>query len=441
VLLAKFSEHIITNFPYLKGKKLLIAISGGLDSVVLTHLLFKQKFNLSLAHCNFDLREMDSNLDELFVKKLADQMNLTFFSKKFNTKQFAKKNNLSIQLAARNLRYGWFKNLLESEKLDFVLTAHHANDNIETFLINCIRGTGISGLTGIPLRNGNIIRVLLPFTRAEILQYAKENAITWREDLSNAELKYTRNKIRHQIIPLLKEINPNFLTSFNKTIQNLQMTRQIVEDTVNDLKQSIFSEEGEIQKINIEKLKKLKDPKAYLFELLKSYEFSEWNDINNLMDAQSGKQIVSKSHRIIKNRDFLLLSKRELNDKKEQQYLIKDSQTGLVKEDIKLKLIRSKFLDQNNVSEKTAFVDWDKLTFPLLVRKWQKGDYFYSLGMVGKKKLSKFFKDQKLSLIEKEKIWLLCSGDHVVWVIGKRLDDRFKITNQTKNILKIEQLQ
>jgi tRNA(Ile)-lysidine synthase len=441
VLLAKFSEHIITNFPYLKGKKLLIAISGGLDSVVLTHLLFKQKFNLSLAHCNFDLREMDSNLDELFVKKLADQMNLTFFSKKFNTKQFAKKNNLSIQLAARNLRYGWFKNLLESEKLDFVLTAHHANDNIETFLINCIRGTGISGLTGIPLRNGNIIRVLLPFTRAEILQYAKENAITWREDLSNAELKYTRNKIRHQIIPLLKEINPNFLTSFNKTIQNLQMTRQIVEDTVNDLKQSIFSEEDEIQKINIEKLKKLKDPKAYLFELLKSYEFSEWNDINNLMDAQSGKQIVSKSHRIIKNRDFLLLSKRELNDKKEQQYLIKDSQTGLVKEDIKLKLIRSKFLDQNNVSEKTAFVDWDKLTFPLLVRKWQKGDYFYSLGMVGKKKLSKFFKDQKLSLIEKEKIWLLCSGDHVVWVIGKRLDDRFKITNQTKNILKIEQLQ
>jgi len=443
-LLAALSEHINTHFSFLKNKKLLVAISGGIDSVVLTYLLQKLKFDISLAHCNFNLRGEDSDSDEKLVLQIAERFQLPVFKKSFETSDYAKKEKLSIQLAARNLRYQWFDVIVKENKLDYILTGHHADDNLETFLINAIRGTGLDGLTGIPEKNRNIIRLLLPFTREQIKKYAKENAIDWREDTSNMETKYVRNKIRHQVIPVLQELNPSLLSSFHKTLQNLKESRQIIDDTIQFVKnESVSTSEDGMIKIDINKLKDYNNPKAYIYELLKGYGFTEWNDITDLLEAQSGKQILSNRYRLVKNRNVLLLT--NLNDKKPEEeyktYQINKEDEIFVGEDFELRLSQ---IEHGKIIGKTkdiVFIDGDKLNFPLLVRKWKNGDYFYPSGMQGKKKLSKFFIDNKMSIIQKEKIWLLCSLDEVVWVIGERLDDRFKAVDKMKNILKIETIQ
>jgi len=449
-LLAAFTEHINTNFSFLKNKKLLIAISGGIDSVVLTYLLHQLKFEISLAHCNFQLREEDSDQDEIFVKQLADQLQLPVFTKSFATTQFAKKEKLSIQMAARKLRYDWFNVILNENKLDHILTAHHADDNLETFIMNTIRGTGLDGLTGIPEKNENILRLLLPFTRDQIEKYAHENTLVWRDDSSNVGVKYVRNKIRHQVIPVLKELNPSLLTSFSKTLQNLKGSRHIIKDSIENLKKTVVipvdptagEAEAGIQRIDIKKLKEYNNPKAYLYELLNEYGFSEWNDIADLLEAQSGKQIVSGTHRIIKDRDYLLLTNLDAANsiKKVKKYEISDKDEMLEGDDFKL--IFSRLASQNIMvkSQDIVFIDSNKLKFPLIVRKWKNGDYFYPSGMQGRKKVSKFFIDNKMSILQKEKIWLLCSANQVIWVIGERLDDRFKAIETTKNILKIENI-
>jgi len=440
-LLAALSEHINKHFSFLKNKKLLIAISGGIDSVVLTYLLQQLKFDISLAHCNFHLRGEDSDNDEKLVLQIADHFQLPIFKKSFETSNYAKKERLSIQLAARNLRYKWFDVIVKENKLDYILTGHHADDNLETFLINAIRGTGLDGLTGIPEKNQNIIRLLLPFTREQIKKYAKENAIIWREDTSNMETKYVRNKIRHQVIPTLQELNPSLLSSFQKTLRNLKESRQIIDDTIQRVKNhSVSTTEDGMIKIDINKLKDYNNPKAYIYELLKGYGFTEWNDITDLLEAQSGKQILSNRHRLVKNRNFLLLT--NLNDKKPEDmhrvFEIDKKDEICLGEDFELRLSRIEQAKIKGKSKDIVFIDNDKLNFPLTVRKWKNGDYFYPSGMQGKKKLSKFFIDNKMSIIQKEKIWLLCSANEVVWIIGERLDDRFKAVDKTKNILKIE---
>ena len=440
-MLATFTEHINTNFSFLKNKKLLVAISGGIDSVVLVYLLNKLNFDISLAHCNFQLRGEDSDQDEKFVKKLADQLQLPIFTKSFATPEFAKNEKLSIQLAARKLRYDWFKVIIKENKLDYILTAHHADDSLETFLINMIRGTGLDGLTGIPERNEDILRLLLPFTREQIEKYAEDNTIVWRDDSSNAEIKYVRNKIRHDVIPVLKKLNPSLLTSFNKTLQNLKGSRQIIEDSIENIKgMVIIPAEAGVWKIDIEKLKEFNNPQAYLYELLNDFGFTEWNDIVDLLQAQSGKQIVSSTHRLVKDRDFLLLT--DIDSKrikeKEKIYEVSEKDRIVEIEGFKLEVSDVKTVSIEGKTQNVAFIDRDKLKFPLIVRKWKKGDYFYPSGMQGKKKLSKFFIDNKMSVLQKEKIWLLCSSNEIIWVIGKRLDDRYKAIVTTQNILKIE---
>ena len=267
-MLQKFKEHINSDFPFLRGKKLLIAISGGLDSVVLRNLLSSLNFDISLAHCNFQLREKASDLDEEFVVNLSQKSSNQIFIKKFNTEEYCKENKLSTQIAARELRYNWFKELVKEHQFNYILTAHHADDNLETFLINLTRGSGLEGFTGIPKMNENIVRPLLPFSRDEILEYAKENTIEWREDASNASTKYVRNKIRHQVIPILKEINPSLLSSFEKTIKNLQESQQIVDDKIEEVSLKIIETENNISKINIDKIQQLSNPKAYLYQFL-----------------------------------------------------------------------------------------------------------------------------------------------------------------------------
>ncbi|MCH3883340.1 tRNA lysidine(34) synthetase TilS [Tenacibaculum aquimarinum] len=438
-MLQKFKKHISDNFPFLEGKKLLIAISGGLDSVILTHLFSKLSVaKASLAHCNFQLRGNESDLDELFVVNLGEKLNLEVFKTTFNTKGYSEENKLSTQIAARELRYNWFAELVKNEGFDFVLTAHHADDNLETFLINLTRGTGLEGLTGIPAINKNIVRPLLVFSREEIKQFALENNINWREDASNAETKYVRNKIRHEIIPKLKELNTGLLASFEKTSLFLQESQQIIEDRIENIKDKVVSIDNssalEVTKIDIEKIKQLSNPKAYLYQLLKEYNFTEWNDVENLLSAQSGKQVFSKTHRLLKNRDSFLVTKISSSEENEVFHIEENQSKTTNPINLIFEEVHKKVDTKNNV----IFVDKDLLKFPLTVRKWQNGDYLYPSGMKGKKKLSKYFKDEKFSLLEKENTWLLCSADNeIIWVLNKRQDNRFLVTQKTKSILKI----
>ena len=438
-MLNRFENHINSNLEFLRNAKILIAISGGIDSVVLTHLCKALKLNMVLAHCNFNLRGVESDADEDFVLQLAEDLDLEAFTQRFDTENYAKDNKRSIQMAARELRYSWFEELAEQLQFDYVLTAHHADDNLETFLINFTRGTGLEGLTGIPEVNGNFVRPLLPFSSKDIETYAKANTIKWRDDSSNKSVKYLRNKLRHEVIPILKEINPSLLQSFQSTLNNLKDTSDIVEESTNAvLKRAIETIDDNHIAFKISEFKKLNNPKAYLFEVFNVYGFTEWNDVLDLLDAETGKQVYSATHRLIKNREHLLLSEINLEASETISVLENEKQVQtpfgtLFFDDSDSYRNDAVFGKQANI----IFVDKNELKFPLTIRKYKEGDVFYPLGMTGKKKVSKYFKDEKLSLLDKENTWLLCSRDAIVWVINRRADNRFRVTENTKQILKI----
>ncbi|WOD43093.1 tRNA lysidine(34) synthetase TilS [Hwangdonia lutea] len=434
-MLEQFKDHIKKDFSFLKKSKLLIAISGGMDSVVLTHLCHQLHFNMALAHCNFNLRGHESDADETFVLDVAEDLELEVFIESFDTETFAKDNKISIQMAARELRYNWFDELTNQLKFDYILTAHHADDNLETFLINLSRGTGLEGLTGIPADNNKLVRPLLPFSREAIGTYANTKKMKWREDSSNASTKYLRNKLRHDVIPILKEVNPQLLHNFQNTLSHLKGSSHIIAESIDAfLSKAIESMDNNKVKFKISEFKKLKHPKPYLYETFKEFGFTQWDDILNLLDAETGKQVFSATYRLIKNRAHLLLS--EINLDESIPILISENDN---KVETSFGIL---FFDEADAVSKQQssciYVDKVKLKFPLILRKWEEGDVFYPFGMQGKKKLSKYFKDEKLSLLDKEKIWLLCSDNKIVWVIGKRADNRFKVTESTKQILKIE---
>lgn len=434
-MLSKFKNNTTDNFPLLQKAKVLLAISGGLDSMVLLDLAVKSNLNFAVAHCNFQLREDESDGDEQFVKSYCLDKSIKGYFQKFDTKQFAEDEKLSIQLAARKLRYEWFNELLETEKYEFIVTAHHLDDQLETFLINFSRGTGLEGLTGIPSQNDKIVRPLLIFSREEIADYAQENAISWREDSSNASDKYLRNKIRHQIVPILKELNVSFLDSFEKTIQNLSQSQSLVDDASRIIYRKVVQDEKDQKIINLKELLQLSNYQAYLYQWLSPFGFSAWQDIYDLVEAQSGKQIFSEHFRLIKDRETLIVEPKKI--KASEEYLIDQNQSEI---NFPLKLRLSKVENLSDSTSKTIFADAKALNFPLKLRKWEEGDYFYPFGMNGKKKLSKFFKDEKFSLIEKENCWILSSDNQIVWLVGKRMDERFKITENTQTIIKIELL-
>ena len=431
-MLTKFQNHIEQNFLQLKDKKLLLAVSGGVDSMVLLDLFYKLRFDICVVHCNFQLRGKESKGDEMLVREICQDSYIPYFIESFDTTEFAKINKLSIQLAARKLRYDWFQEII-SLGFDYVLTAHHLDDNVETFLINFTRGTGLEGLTGIPAQNGNIIRPLLPFSREEIENYAQANQIQWREDSSNASDKYFRNKLRHNIVPTLKELNTGFLDSFQNTLNHLQQAESLVEDASKLVYEKVVEEKENQLEIHLKPLLQFENYKAYLYQWLKAYEFSAWNDIYDLVEAQSGKQVFSETHVLLKDREKLILTERKSIDKSE--VFIIESLDSKVNIPLKLRFYKGVNIFETNSN--CIFVDENKLKFPLTIRKWQEGDYFYPAGMNGKKKLSKYFKDEKYSLLDKENQWLLCSEDQIVWVIGKRADDRFTSKETTQNSIKI----
>ncbi len=432
-MLLAFKKHLKEQFPNTFEGKILLAVSGGVDSVVLAHLCREVGLDFSLAHCNFHLRGEESEGDEAFVMELADALEAEVFIEGFETQAYAKEKKISIQMAARDLRYNWFRELQETLQFDYVFTAHHANDNLETVLINFIRGTGLEGLTGIPDVNEFTIRPLLPFTRKHIEDYAHLQKLKWREDSSNDSVKYFRNKVRLEVIPKLLELNPQLLESFSKTRNYLQQSSELIEDYISALFPKIAKQEEYGYSFEISKLKSIPNTKAVMYSLFRSFEFTEWEDVYDLLESQPGKIVYSKTHRLIRDRDKLLLTL--LSPAEDKVYEIKENE-----EVVMLPMGTFHFEaveDFENSDSRTIFVDRDKIKYPLVVRKWQEGDYFHPFGMKGKKKLSKFFKDEKLSLPQKENCWLLCSNDKIVWVIGHRPDARFAVKDETKQILRL----
>lgn len=418
-MLQKLQNHLNKNFPFLKGSKLLITVSGGIDSIVLTHLFHELKNNIGIAHCNFQLRGPKSDLDECFVKKTAFDLNITFHNIKFSTKEYCIKNKVNTQIGARELRYNWFHELQQEFEYDYILTAHHLNDVMETFFINLSRGTGIDGLASIPAINKNIIRPLLVFSRKEIENYAIDNNIKWREDKSNAETKYIRNKIRHNITPELYKLHPNFEENFLNTLLKIHDSKNFIKQKISAIQKSIFSVQKDNILIDSLLVSKLSDFEIY--ELFKAYGFNTSQEIKKLILAQTGKQIHSTTHTILKNRGTFILSQKKDNKDSDVFYTIKHREdTG------HLPIALSFSSKPKNNTNNCIACKKESIEFPLIVRKRKDGDFFFPTGMNGKKKISKFYKDLKLSLRDKENTWLLCNQkQEVIWIIGYRANRFF----------------
>jgi len=420
-MLQKFKKHLSKNFSALKDQKFLLALSGGLDSCVLLDLCLKAGIRPVLAHCNFQLRPNESDADAQWIQTLAEEKGLEIHIKNFDTQAEADRAKVSIQMAARDLRYKWFDRLSAELGYDQILVAHHADDALETFMINTMRGTGLKGLLGIPEQRGKIYRPLLSFTRKEILQYADENKIQWREDGSNAKTDYLRNALRHEVIPLWKQKEEHFDVQFQETLQYLGQAQVLLEKLVEDFKTTHFVPENGNFKISVDALKNLTSLDYYLHALFGPYGFKNLNDLKQLMQSQSGKQLFSPTHRLIKDRECFLLTV-IVKSPETESYSI-DPVLSSIETPLKLSFSVQKI--RQNEDSKSLCLDKSTLKFPLTLRKWKQSDYFYPNGMKGRKKLSKYFKDEKFSLVEKESQWLLCSGEDIVWVIGKRADQRF----------------
>jgi len=434
-MLEEFRQSIDDNELIKPGDRILLAVSGGIDSVVLLNLMAAAGIDCGIAHCNFRLRASESDGDEEFVKQLGESSGLQVHTRSFDTQDYATQYGISLQMAARKLCYDWFEELRKEHPYDLIATAHNMDDVVETFFINLIRGTGIRGLSGIKMRSGNLIRPLLFATRERITEYATEHDIAFREDSSNISTKYIRNKIRHRIIPQLQEINPGFKQGIISTIEKLRNTEIIYDHEINRKKDEVISSDGKNILLSIEKLRQLGDLKTFLFELISCYNFNSQtiSDIEKSIDGPSGKQFYSDTHRLVKDREHLIIN--QLMPADIHKYYIEDGSPGM-KDPVHLDFMTvnrsAHFLIPSE--RYTACLDYDKLIFPIILRKWNPGDHFFPLGMPHTKKISDYFIDQKLSLVEKESTWLLLSGENIVWVVGHRIDDRYKITDDTQQI-------
>ena len=432
-----FQRFIFEKKLLAPGEKTLIAASGGVDSTVLCHLFHRAGFPFEMAHCNFQLRAEASDEDEIFVKTLALHLGVKFHTTRFSTADFAKKNNLSIQVAARILRYDWLEKTRHATDSQHIATAHHLDDSIETVIFNFTKGCGIRGLHGILPKQGHLIRPILFATKQQVLEFAKQEKIAFREDASNLTVKYTRNKIRHEVVPVLQEINPAFQKSAGETIERLQEAEALYDFALQKIREEVMEETSGGWQISIEKLRSSPAPSTVLYELLSPFGFN--NDqvaqILQSTENQPGKMFYSPTHRLLADRFLLILSLEENIGKVIEIAGISDSPVLLPEGRLVLKLVEQRplvFEKNKNV----AWLDFDKLTFPLKLRHWQPGDVFQPLGMGGRhQKLQDFFSNRKLTRFEKEKVWLLESGGEIAWVPGMRLDERFKVSELTKRCL------
>mgnify|MGYP000076258165 FL=1 len=433
-MVTAFKKHIEAHFPALADQKILIACSGGLDSIVLLHLLQKIGLTLGVAHCNFKLRGAHSDADLSFVETIAGNLGVPVFTTVFDTKRYAKTQGVSTQVAARELRYEWFYSTARANGYDRIATGHHADDDLETFFINLSRVTGLRGLTGITSNTEQLIRPLLPFSRAQIMQFAKKEELFWREDSSNSTRDYLRNKLRLDVIPAFKGVNKTVLQNFKQTQQHLKESQALLEDYITLVTKLVVSHTDAGYEIDSKQLQALPNTNTLLFELLYPYGFTDFKAIASILESEVGKKVLSKQYVLHKDRNHLVLTTRE-QVVDSRVYCIDAKQQSCT---IPIKLNFTKVAQVGEHEPHSLYVDAAKLRYPLKVRAWRLDDVFHPFGMKGKKKLTKFFKDEKLSLLSKNSVWVLESGDEIVWVIGLRPDDRYKVTSATKEVLKIQ---
>lgn len=438
-LLLEFQNYIKLQHLFQPKDKLLLAISGGVDSVVLCELCKQAGYDFAIAHCNFQLRGEDSNRDEQFVVQLAKKYEVVLYSKKFETKVIATTEKKSIEETARDLRYAWFEKLRAENGYTYIVTAHHANDNIETVLMNFFRGTGIKGLHGIPPRRDKIIRPLLFATKKEIENFAADGRLDFVTDHTNAQSDFTRNYFRNELIPAVEKIFPAVKENILKNISRFGEAENLFNQAIELHKNKLLEYKGKEIHIPVLKLKKSEPLSTIVYEIVKAHNFTanQTEEVIALLDSESGKYVQSASHRIIRNRKWLIISPNQTTEAANVLIEEKDKtmsfENGVLQIEKLPPTTNHKPLTTNFIAE----LDVAEIKFPLLLRKWKQGDYFYPLGMQKKKKLSRFFIDQKLSLTQKENVWVIETNKKIIWVVGMRIDDRFKITSKTKTIVQI----
>lgn len=408
----------------------LVGLSGGADSIALLTLLVKLGYSCIVAHCNFHLRGEESMRDERFAEEYAKTLQVPFLKTDFDTEQYAAANHLSIEMAARELRYNWFEEKRSETGAQAIAVAHHRDDSVETVLMNLVRGTGIRGMSGIRPKNGYVVRPLLCVTRKEITAWLDARNISYVTDSTNLSDAYTRNFIRLRVLPLLEEINPSVRTAIARTADHLSAAEAVYMHVVEQAKAEVLDEGN---RISIPALMHYPSPAAILYELLKAYNFSRTvsEDIYAALEGEPGKQFFSPTHRLVKDRDYLLLS--SIETKQEQTYVLSGNEekwVGPVELSFNKVVISENFHIRKD--KNIAYFDYDKLAFPLTLRTWKDGDWFIPFGMKGRKKLSDYFSDRKFSRFEKERVWLLCSGNDIIWIVGERPDNRYSIGSATK---------
>lgn len=436
-MLIRFQEYARQHRLFSSSSRILLAVSGGIDSMVMAWLFRESGTDHAIAHCNFSLRKEESDRDEEFVASWAASNNITFHRTRFDTLSYAATRKISIQMAARELRYDWFNSLIRSKGYDSVAVAHNLNDNAETFLINLIRGTGLSGLTGMKQHAGGVIRPLLFASRSEIAALAAEKNIEYREDSSNNQLKYTRNRIRHKIIPEMEKVNPGALTAITETIDHLSSSHEIVDTSVTQLSNDLFRQKGDSAEADIDRLSALNPSVPYMFEIFRRYGLSpkQTPEVIALLRSETGRYMYTTTHRLLNDRGKIIITPREEEPHAEHSFNSIDEMriSGLFSE----MRITKPSDEALPASQLIASLDLDLVSFPVTVRHWEPGDRFMPLGMKKMKKISDFLIDLKVPVSEKEKVLLLLSGNEVVWVMGYRIDDRFRITDRTSKILAI----
>jgi tRNA(Ile)-lysidine synthase len=436
-----FKRYFSSQKLFTRKDRILLTVSGGIDSIVMCELFHQAGLQFGIAHCNFQLRGQESADDEIFVKNLAAQYEVPFYVNRFNTLDIATEMSVSIQMAARFLRYDWFEKLVETEHYQYYATAHHQNDEIETFFINLLRGTGIAGLHGISPKQHHLIRPMLFTNRTKIEKFAGDLQLEFREDSSNSSAKYLRNAVRHKIIPEFKHLAGDFERIMIENIEKIRDTEIIFNEMLEIKRKEIVVVNHSMVMLNIEKLNALHPIKIYLYHFLSPYGFNN-ETIESLilsLNDISGKQFFSTSHRLLKDRENLIITEVQNYCQLKEVFLIQEN--DIQTKDplfLEFRITSESEMIKINPDKNLAYLDFDKLVFPLSIRKWQQGDFFYPFGMHGKKKISDFFTDQKISIIEKENTWLLCSGDDIVWIIGRRIDERFRLTPKTKRGYLIE---
>ena len=447
-LLQQYQQFIRDQNLFSPKDKLLLAVSGGVDSVVLCELCKQAGYDFTIAHCNFQLRGEESERDEAFVRSLGKKYTVEVVVKKFDTEKYAIENKIGIQEAARNLRYSWFAELVglrthnsELKTLNYLLTAHHANDSVETLLMNFFKGTGIRGLQGILPKHELlpfIVRPLLFAKKEELVDFATQNKLAFVEDSSNESDKYTRNYFRNQLIPTIKKVYPDVENNLIDNLQRFTDIELLYRQSVDLHKKKLLEQKGEEYHIPILKLKKTEPLSTIIYEIIRNFNFSsqQVNDVIHLFESESGRYIQASTHRIIKNRNWLIISPNQTE--LAQNILIEENDKEIIFENgcLKIELIQTNN-QQPEANREIACLDSKNIQFPILLRKWKTSDYFYPLGMKKKKKLARFFIDQKLSKTDKEKAWVLETDKKIIWIVGYRIDERFKITGQTKNVLRI----